>query len=74
MKWKQEMIAGTNVVRPVEDIIHHTTTEACPCAPRVELIGYTCHHEGEKLAIAKQIIHNAMGESDEWDRKENHES
>ncbi len=73
MKWRQEMIVGTNVVRPLDDIIPHTTTDACPCGPRVELIGFSCY-DHNKLTIARQIIHQAMDNREDWNREEGDES
>jgi hypothetical protein len=57
----QDGPSGVNVL-PVDDIIVHVESSACPCAPRVEWIGYTCHDHGDGgVAAARQmIVHEAM--------------
>lgn len=62
-QWTMEEMPHAVVVRPKADIIRHTTTAVCPCAPVVEKIVYTCleHREGMgMMALILQIVHQPM--------------
>lgn len=49
---------GVHVV-PLDDIVWHTPSPACACAPRIENQGTTCWCTGT-LYVRQVVIHNAM--------------
>lgn len=61
-RWLTQDSPGGVHVLPLDDLIIHVQTEACPCAPRIEGIGYTCWDHGSAgvLAVRRQFVHAAM--------------
>lgn len=62
-QWLTEQVPGGIHVVPLDDLIIHTRDYACPCAPRIDTIGYTCwdhHGQAGVLAITRQFVHEAM--------------
>jgi hypothetical protein len=61
--WNREDTESAQHIVPADDLILHTRTEVCTCAPRTVEIGYTSFTEwGPRLAVRKQVVHEAMDE------------
>lgn len=46
-------------VMPEDDILYHHQSPACPCVPKIERQGTTCHCTGN-LYVRIVTVHNAM--------------
>lgn len=59
--WTTTNLPQGVVTRPDDDIVVHTHTEVCVCAPLVDKRFYTCGCSGYfNLAMRKVIMHQAM--------------
>lgn len=61
--WRTTNEPGAVQVVPEDDLILHVESTACPCAPKVEMIGFTCADHGGfpgKAAVRTMMVHNAM--------------
>lgn len=60
-QWIVDDLPQGVLVRPEDDIVIHTATRECVCAPRVEIQGWTCGCYGRPLLATRMIItHQAM--------------
>lgn len=61
-RWLTQDTPGGVHCLPLDDLIVHVHGEACPCAPRILTIGYTCWDHGQAgvLATRRQFVHAAM--------------